>query len=192
MKSSSLLRAIRGVPERHPALDAGDQRVEQRSRERRDHDCRPHHVDLEPADLIFVNAGSTRPSLKWLDALSPKGRLLFPLITTQVVQLKNVFGHRNGKPKRSNESFKGQMVGMMIGVRRVGAGYAACGVSSVGIFPCVSAIDRDEDREAARVLESRNFEDLKSLRRDPHSADPTCWLHGREVCFSSREAADRS
>jgi protein-L-isoaspartate(D-aspartate) O-methyltransferase len=112
-------------------------------------------VDLESADVIFVNAGATRPSANWLDALSPDGRLLFPLITTQLVQLRSVFQHREGKPKPVGRVFKGRMVGMMIGVRRVAAGYAACGVSSVGIFPCVTAIDRDEDGEVARVLATR-------------------------------------
>jgi hypothetical protein len=102
-------------------------------------------IDLESADVIFVNAGATRPSAKWLDALSPDGRLLFPLITTQLVQLRSVFQHREGKPKPIGRVFKGRMVGMMIGVRRVAAGYAACGVSSVGIFPM-----RHRDRSRRR------------------------------------------
>jgi protein-L-isoaspartate(D-aspartate) O-methyltransferase len=144
-------------------------------------------IDPGPAHVIFVNAGSTRPSLKWLDALSSKGRLLFPLITTHLIQPKSVFSNRDGKPKRSIQTFKGRMVGMMIGVTRVGTGYAACGVSSVGIFPCVTAIDRDEDAEVARVLASRNFEEIKSLRRDRHQRDLTCWLHGGEICISTIE-----
>jgi protein-L-isoaspartate(D-aspartate) O-methyltransferase len=121
--------------------------------------------DVEPADVIFVNAGATRPSAKWLDALSPGGRLLFPLISTHLIQLKSVFQHREGKPRPRAAVFKGRMVGMMIGVRRIGAGYAACGVSSVGIFPCVTAIDRDEDREVAEALATRTFDEIKSLRR---------------------------
>ncbi len=64
-------------------------------------------VDLESADVIFVNAGATRPSANWLDALSPDGRLLFPLITTQLVQLRSVFQHREGKPKPVGRVFKG-------------------------------------------------------------------------------------
>lgn len=144
-------------------------------------------LDLEPADVIFVNAGATRPSAKWLDAMSPGGRLLFPLITTHLVRLKSVFKHREGKPQPCAWTFKGRMIGMMIGVRRLGTGYAACGVSSVGIFPCVTAIERDEDGAVARVLESRSWEEIKSLRRDQHQPDPTCWLHGREVCLSTCE-----
>ena len=144
-------------------------------------------IDLEPADVIFVNAGSTRPSMKWLDALSPKGRLLFPLITTHLIQPRNVFNNRYGKPQQSIWTFKGRMIGMMIGVTRLETGYAACGVSSVGIFPCVTAIDRDEDSEVARVLASRSFEEIKSLRRDQHQPETSCWLHGRETCISTSD-----
>src|SRR5208282_1457060 len=50
-KSSSPPRPIGGVPERHAALHAGDQRIEQRTRDRRDDDRRPHHVDAEMANL---------------------------------------------------------------------------------------------------------------------------------------------
>jgi protein-L-isoaspartate(D-aspartate) O-methyltransferase len=142
-------------------------------------------VDLEQADVILVNAGATRPSAKWLDAMSPSGRLVFPLITTHLIRPRNVFTSRDRKPKRSGAAIKSRMTGMMIGVTRLGNGYAACGVSSVGIFPCVTAIERDDDREVARVLESRNFEEIKSLLRDAHQPGPACWLHGREVCLST-------
>ena len=36
-------------------------------------------ADLPLADLIYVCAGAAQPSRTWLDALRPKGRLLFPL-----------------------------------------------------------------------------------------------------------------
>ena len=35
--------------------------------------------DLPPADVVYVSAGITQPSLAWLEALRPGGRLLFPL-----------------------------------------------------------------------------------------------------------------
>ena len=34
---------------------------------------------LEPADVIFVNAGTTRPAETWLNALKECGRLILPL-----------------------------------------------------------------------------------------------------------------
>ena len=37
------------------------------------------HATLGDADLIYVNAGVQQPPLAWLDALRPRGRLVFPL-----------------------------------------------------------------------------------------------------------------
>lgn len=36
-------------------------------------------LPLEPADVIYVNAGATRPAESWLDGLKDGGRLLLPL-----------------------------------------------------------------------------------------------------------------
>lgn len=143
-------------------------------------------AELDPADLIFVNAGATRPSGKWLDALAIEARLLFPLITTHLVQLKSgFFRNRGGQPSRRPGNYRGRMVGMMIGVRKLATGYAAAGVSSVGIFPCITAIDREEDGAVAQALATRTFDEIRSLRRDPHQADSSCRVHGREVCVST-------
>ena len=34
---------------------------------------------LDSADVIYVNAGATRPAKAWLDALAPGGRMILPL-----------------------------------------------------------------------------------------------------------------
>jgi protein-L-isoaspartate(D-aspartate) O-methyltransferase len=36
-------------------------------------------VMFEPADVIYVNAGATRPADAWLDRLKERGRLILPL-----------------------------------------------------------------------------------------------------------------
>src|SRR5262245_55527434 len=36
-------------------------------------------MPLDPADVIYVNAGATRPADVWLDALKEGGRLILPL-----------------------------------------------------------------------------------------------------------------
>ncbi len=38
-------------------------------------------VPFEPADVIYVNAGATRPADIWLDRLKDGGRLVLPLTT---------------------------------------------------------------------------------------------------------------
>jgi protein-L-isoaspartate(D-aspartate) O-methyltransferase len=36
-------------------------------------------VVFEPADVIYVNAGATRPAASWLEQLKEGGRLILPL-----------------------------------------------------------------------------------------------------------------
>jgi protein-L-isoaspartate(D-aspartate) O-methyltransferase len=38
-------------------------------------------VPFDPADVIYVNAGATRPAPFWLDSLKEGGRLILPLTT---------------------------------------------------------------------------------------------------------------
>ena len=58
-------------------------------------------------------------------------------------------------------------------------------VSSVGIFPCIGAIEREADRRAAASLERTDYDSIASLRRDAHDQDGSCWLHGNDFCFST-------
>jgi protein-L-isoaspartate(D-aspartate) O-methyltransferase len=58
-------------------------------------------------------------------------------------------------------------------------------VSSVGIFPCIGAIDREADKRAATALGRTDYDSITSLRRDSHDQDDSCWLHGNDFCFST-------
>jgi protein-L-isoaspartate(D-aspartate) O-methyltransferase len=58
-------------------------------------------------------------------------------------------------------------------------------ISSVGIFPCVGAIEREADKRAAASLQRLDYDSITSLRRDPHNQDDSCWLHGEGFCFST-------
>ncbi len=40
-------------------------------------------VPFDPADVIYVNAGATRPAPAWLDRLKEGGRLVLPLTTAK-------------------------------------------------------------------------------------------------------------
>ena len=42
-------------------------------------------AEIEPADVIYVNAGTTRPADLWLDRLKEGGRLILPMTTSQDV-----------------------------------------------------------------------------------------------------------
>jgi len=116
-------------------------------------------------DAIFVNAGANRPCPLWLDRLKPGGRLIFPLVMLA----------RRNRPGPW---------GLMIKVTCRANGYDASVVSMVGIFPCIGAIDRDDDELVADAFKRRARQKIRSLRRDPHQASPSCWLHGRDFCLS--------
>jgi len=110
-------------------------------------------ADLPRADLIYVCAGAARPCRTWLDALRPRGRLMFPLAP------------------------EGVLGGMLL-IRRPEQGFSwpARFVSRAGFIGCVGL----QDEEAGRRLDeafSKSWEDVRSLRLD-NSPDGSCWFAG--------------
>jgi len=121
--------------------------------------------DHGPADAIFVNAGATHPRLLWLDALRSGGRLLVPLTGPQ----------GNG--------------GVLKVVSRGATAYVAHFISSVSIFPCVGARRVDREKLLTEAFARGDGAAVRSLRRDAHQAEPSCWLHGDDFCLSTLDAA---
>ena len=87
---------------------------------------------LEPADVIYVNAGASRPVDAWLDALNLGGRLILPLTVSYTTEA----GHT-------------MTSGAVFLIERQADGYAARALSHVGIYPCVGARD-DASEEALK------------------------------------------
>ena len=77
---------------------------------------------FEPADVIYVNAGATRPADAWLDRLKEGGRLILPLTT-------------DGFPNRDVRR------GVVFRIERGGPGFFARPISGVAIFPCEGGRD---------------------------------------------------
>jgi protein-L-isoaspartate(D-aspartate) O-methyltransferase len=48
------------------------------------------------------------------------------------------------------------------------------------------ACDPEVGRLLFEALRRDQGDHVKSLRRDPHEKDDTCWLHGEGWCFSRR------
>jgi protein-L-isoaspartate(D-aspartate) O-methyltransferase len=115
-------------------------------------------------NVIFVNAGATCPAPVWVDRLADGGRLLVPLTVA------------------FDESGVG--AGHMLEVARTGERYAATFVGPVGIFPCAGARDDETNGALRRAYTNGSPESVKSLRRDRHDADVTCWLHFERLCLS--------
>ena len=121
-------------------------------------------LSLPPADVLVINAGVTHPPAEWLDALNDGGRLLLP-----------VTGAKN--PDDIG-------LGGMFVITRLDTRYAAECVSHVGIFPCVGVRDPEYSSQLLRKTDS-DWRAVRSVRRDVHERDATCWLHTRDGCFST-------
>lgn len=121
--------------------------------------------DPGPVDAIFVNAGVTHPRALWLDRLKNGGRMLLPL----------TFDVGGGVGK-----------GVMMLVRREGDRFAARLLTLLMIYSSTSARDSEINAALAKQISSPKLFKVRSLRRDPHEGEETCWLHGKDFCFSQQ------
>ncbi|WP_156911960.1 protein-L-isoaspartate O-methyltransferase family protein [Kaistia adipata] len=117
---------------------------------------------LPRADLVVASAGATHPLALWLDALRPGGQLLFPMTSS------------HGP-------------GAMLLVTRQAEGYAAEFLCGAAFIPFVGARDESVSRRLAAALSRDGGDAVRSLRRDEHRADASCWLHGDRWCLSRLE-----
>jgi protein-L-isoaspartate(D-aspartate) O-methyltransferase len=130
------------------------------------HACSGTSADLPGIDIIYVNAGITRPHKAWLTALRPDGRLLFPL-----------------QPNR-----RGRFGGMLLMQKPSGGTvWAARFICRVIFIPCE---DVPQDDKMGAVLEAAfeggGWEKVRSFHPD-EKPDDTCWLKGDGWWLSRRE-----
>ena len=114
-------------------------------------------------DVIVAFTGATAPPAAWIDALAPDGRALIPLTADN-------------------------RWGFLLRVDNSAQGLAARVAGNVGIFHAQGLRKKAEAAAIATAqadLVSRAA--LRSLRRDRHDKDETCWLHGKGWCLSKRE-----
>jgi protein-L-isoaspartate(D-aspartate) O-methyltransferase len=108
---------------------------------------------LPQADLIYVCAGATQPSRNWLDALRPRGRLLFPL------------------------GPQGVLGGMLLITRPDGGSvWPAKFVGRAAFVGCVGLQNEETGRRLTEAF-SKNWNQVRSLRLDG-SPDGSCWFSG--------------
>ena len=124
---------------------------------------------FDPADVIYVNAGATRPAPAWLDGLKDGGRLILPLTTKRTVA-----GDTTGAGN----------VGAVFRIVRHGDSYAAKWISPVAIFPCAGNRDEASEIALAAGLAKTETTEVTRLRRDPHAQERTCCAHGDGWCFA--------
>jgi len=126
---------------------------------------------FDRADVIYVNAGATRPADIWLDRLADGGRLILPLTTDKSFDDVGRAPH--------------QMVnqGAVLRIERRGDDYFAKWISSVAIFPCAGARDETSERALAKALAGN---EVTRLYRHENVPEDDCWLRAPGWCLAYR------
>lgn len=120
----------------------------------------------ESIDAILVNAGMTHPQDAWMDALAPGGRMILPL----TVAVAPTIG-------------KGLLLSL---ARTAEAGVMDARILTfVAIYSALGLRDDALNTSLGLALKSNPTPPLKHLRRDPHDAHPSCWLHEAGWCLST-------
>jgi len=127
-------------------------------------------VPFAPADVIYVNAGATRPAEAWLDGLKDGGRLILPLTVSRVAGPGGAMAAAN--------------VGGVLRIARQGGDYAATWISPVTIFPCAGNRDEVAERVLAEAMGKSETRQVTRLRRDAHAPDADCLAHGDGWCLA--------
>jgi protein-L-isoaspartate(D-aspartate) O-methyltransferase len=119
-------------------------------------------IDFDPADVIYANAGATRPVDLWLDRLRDGGRLILMLTMDKERQ-------RNGGFFR---------------IERHGAEFLAKWLSPGDVFPCEGARDTESERALAAAFDKGGWERVTRLYRSGDVPEEQCWLKGPDWCLA--------
>jgi len=117
-------------------------------------------IRFDPADVIYVNAGATRPVDSWLDGLKDGGRLVAPLTTNAA------FGTA---PARS-------LQGAMFRIERRGADFLASFVSPAAFIPGEGMRDPASEAALAVGFACGGFQNVTRLYRTDAVPESQCWV----------------
>jgi len=124
-------------------------------------------VPFDAADVIYVNAGVTRPADSWLDNLKDGGRLLLSLTTKENFAAAEV-----------------RAPGAVFVIQRQAHEYLARYVGPVFIIPCESARDEESEAALAQALKKRGRKRVTRLYRNNDVAEDRCWLRAPDWCLA--------
>jgi len=121
-----------------------------------------------PFDAVLVNAGVTHPLPQWLDALADGGRMMLPLTST-MVPMGNI-----GK-------------GLVMLITRTGDEFSARVNGFVAIYSATGLRDESLNQQLGKAMMAgpQKWISIARLRRDPHEASPSCWMHAGDFCLSA-------
>jgi protein-L-isoaspartate(D-aspartate) O-methyltransferase len=125
---------------------------------------------FDTADVIYVNAGATRPADPWLDRLADGGRLLVPLTTAEAFPL----------PGDGNLAARGAV--FLIECRD--DAFDARWISPVSVFPCAGARDKASEQALSRALETGRWHEVTRLYRRDDIPDDRVFLRAPDWCLA--------
>lgn len=128
-------------------------------------------AEIEPADVIYVNAGTTRPADLWLDRLKEGGRLILPMTTSQG------FGAIGAATMKRH--------GVVFLITRRDDGFEARRISAVAIYPCAAMRDAASDDALCQALAEDDGSRVTRLHRRDDLPEAVCWLRGSGWCLTT-------
>jgi protein-L-isoaspartate(D-aspartate) O-methyltransferase len=127
-------------------------------------------VSFDEADVIYVNAGCTRPAESWLDRLADGGRLILPMTSDQ-----GFFAKAPERVARAGGVFR---------IERRGKDYLAYWISGVAIFPCAGSRDEVSERALADAFAKGGWQKITRLYRNQEIPEERCWVRGSGWCLA--------
>ena len=127
-------------------------------------------VPFDAANVIYVNAGVTRPADAWLDRLADGGRLILPLTTNQGFQASDL----------ANIAKRGAM----FRIERQGPDYLAQWITPGAIIPCESGRDDQSEAVLAEAFAKGGWERVTRLYRTGDVPEDRCWLRADGWCLA--------
>ena len=124
-------------------------------------------VELGHADVIYVNAGVTRPENRWLDAMSDGGRMILPLTSSR------------GFSAPSSSSEMRQHGGVFL-IERRGNDFTARLISAVRIVPAEGLRDSESEARLGEAFVHGRPEAVTRLYRRADLPEDRSWVRGTD------------
>lgn len=128
-------------------------------------------IPFEAADVIYVNAGTTRPTEAWLDRLAEGGRLMLPLTTDK--------GFMNNDPCDPIERR-----GAVFRIERRAPDFLAQWITPVAIIQCESCRDAESEAALSAAFEKGGWEKVTRLYRHDNVPEDRIWLRAPGWCLA--------